>query len=300
MPFCQVSRLTTPKSGAVGSASRPQPRLQRRLVRGARGEALASKRGGEVRVASPGSRRSSSMPLQDAGEHAGALAQQPVEAHAELRRADLRGVGRRDGGDAVGEREPGLQEADGAVVLDAVERRAPAAAGRAAASSAPGTGPGRRGCAPSSPCAGAARPGSAGRRARARPASRARGRCRAARRRRRRRRSPPRTAPSAREAQRRCRASPRRRRRRRGCRAGRRGAARRATSRSSPAARAASSRAGPPQRSAKACTTSASRSAASTRGIAGQQRAHRDALAARAPAGSAPTTSASPPVLTSG
>ena len=44
---------------------------------------------------------------------------------------DLARIGRRDGGDAVGELQAGLQEADAAVIFDAVDRRAPAAAGRA-------------------------------------------------------------------------------------------------------------------------------------------------------------------------
>ena len=50
------------------------------------------------------------------------MAQQAVEAHAALRRADFRRVGRRHRRDAVGQLEPGLQIADRPVVLDAVDR----------------------------------------------------------------------------------------------------------------------------------------------------------------------------------
>ena len=75
--------------------------------------------------------------VQDAGDDGGASAQQAVEPHAALRRADLGGIGRRDGGDAVGELQPGLQEADAAEILHAVDRErlegaAPGSASRAA------------------------------------------------------------------------------------------------------------------------------------------------------------------------
>ena len=56
----------------------------------------------------------SSMPLRMPWTTRGARAQQAVERHAERRRHDLARVGRRDGGDAVGELQAGLQVADAA------------------------------------------------------------------------------------------------------------------------------------------------------------------------------------------
>ena len=71
---------------------------------------------------SPDSTRASSMPLRMPVSTPRALAQQPVEPHAVLGRADLRGVGRRHRGDAVGKREPRFEIADRAVIFDAVDR----------------------------------------------------------------------------------------------------------------------------------------------------------------------------------
>ena len=59
--------------------------------------------------------------VQDPGELPGAMVQQAVEAHAELGCLDLARVGRAHGRDVIGEMQAGLQEADLAVVLDALE-----------------------------------------------------------------------------------------------------------------------------------------------------------------------------------
>ena len=69
-----------------------------------------------------GSHTASSMPLRMPRSDARAMAQQAVESHAAFGRADFRRVRRRHGGDAIGKREPRLEIADGAVVLDAVDR----------------------------------------------------------------------------------------------------------------------------------------------------------------------------------
>ena len=58
----------------------------------------------------------------DARQHVGAGREQAAHAHAAGGRADLGGVGGRDGGDPVGQSQPGLQHADGAVILHAVDR----------------------------------------------------------------------------------------------------------------------------------------------------------------------------------
>ena len=85
-----------------------------------------------------GFQTASSMPFRMPETTSERSAQQPVERHAALRRADLGGVGRRDGRDAIGELQPGLQEADAAEILDAVDRRAPAAGACRLRSSAAG------------------------------------------------------------------------------------------------------------------------------------------------------------------
>ena len=59
--------------------------------------------------------------VQDPGELPGAMVQQAVEAHAELGSLDLARVGRAHGRDVIGEMQAGLQEADLAVVLDALD-----------------------------------------------------------------------------------------------------------------------------------------------------------------------------------
>ena len=63
--------------------------------------------------------------VQDTGDDVGANAQQSVERHTALRCADLGGIGRRDGGDAVGELQSCLQEADASEIFDAVDRETP-------------------------------------------------------------------------------------------------------------------------------------------------------------------------------
>ena len=59
--------------------------------------------------------------VDDAGEDGAPGAEQPVEAHAAGGRADLLGIGRAHRGDRVGVVEPGLEEADAAVILDALD-----------------------------------------------------------------------------------------------------------------------------------------------------------------------------------
>ena len=128
---------------------------------------------------SPGSRSTTSMPLTMPVRVGRAQIEQPVEPHAEVRRADLLGIGGADRGDRARRLQPGLEEADAAIIFDAVERHGAAAAARAAERRSPETGPGRRGCAPSSPSGRAAAGHSADRRASSPPASHGRGRCRA-------------------------------------------------------------------------------------------------------------------------
>ena len=120
MPFWSVRRLTTPSRNVAGLDVEPQARLQRGLVRGALRETAPVVARGQVHV---GRRIPHGFvdAVQDARQHVRPLAQQPVEAHAAFGRADLRRVRRRHRRDAVGEREPRLQEADRAVVLDAVD-----------------------------------------------------------------------------------------------------------------------------------------------------------------------------------
>ena len=61
------------------------------------------------------------MPLQMPDNTAGASAQQPFEAAAAGGGLDIPRIGRRYRGDAVGELQAGLEKADGAVMLDAVD-----------------------------------------------------------------------------------------------------------------------------------------------------------------------------------
>ncbi len=137
MPFCQVRRLTTQKSGAVGRFQ-AEARLDARAVGGApaeRARRVGARRGvGSV----AGFHTSVSMPLTMPVSTSRAGAQQAVEAHAAARRADLGGVGRADGGDRVGELQAALQEADIAVILDAVDARRLRRAGRRSAKIAGG------------------------------------------------------------------------------------------------------------------------------------------------------------------
>jgi hypothetical protein len=61
--------------------------------------------------------------VDDALDDGCAGAQQPIERHAEFRRHDLACVGRRDGGDAVGQQEAGFQIADAAEIFDPIDRQ---------------------------------------------------------------------------------------------------------------------------------------------------------------------------------
>ena len=135
---------------------------------------------------------------------------QPVEPHAVGGGADLLGVGRADGGDRGRVREPGLEEADAAEILDPVEREGLRRQLEPAEDRRPGSGPGRRGCGWSCTDGRADARSSAGRPASAPPASRGRARGRAGTRAARRRRSRRRRATAPRSAAS-CRASRRRR-----------------------------------------------------------------------------------------
>ena len=173
----------------------------------------------------------------------------------------------------------GLQEADAAEILDAVDGEAPPAAGRGACSrSRRETGPGRRGCAPSSLCRAGCRRNNADRPARARPASHARERCpggQAAQ-----QPLPDIGAPlaRARRSAARCPASRGPRDPNRGCRAADRDAARRSRRDRGRRPMPARRRAGPPNRSANRCTSFGASEPVQHGRIARHQRAHLDAL----------------------
>ena len=63
------------------------------------------------------------MPLTMPCRRSPRLRDQPVEPHAELGRADFLGIGRADRGDRAGRLQPGLEEADAAIIFDAVDRK---------------------------------------------------------------------------------------------------------------------------------------------------------------------------------
>ncbi len=121
MPFCDVNRLTTPSTNAAGSRSSPKRVCSAALLTERRAMRLASKRAARCGSVA-GFHTASSMPLRMPVKTPGPLAQQAVEPHPVLGRADLGGVGRRHRGDPVGQREPRLEVADRAVVFDAVQR----------------------------------------------------------------------------------------------------------------------------------------------------------------------------------
>ena len=137
IPFCQVSRLITPNSSAspdrVGQA---EPVLQRRLVRSRVQQARSASNG----AARCGSARRIPYRRVDAVENAARARRRgrAADRRDPCRRpvSDLRGVGGRYGGDPVGEVQPSLEEADGAIVLDASTVTPPAAAADARSSSA--------------------------------------------------------------------------------------------------------------------------------------------------------------------
>ena len=173
MPFCQVSRLTSTRSGEP-SACEAEARLDGGAVGGAAVELLRREGRGEERVGL-GVPDLGVDAVDDAVEHALAGGDQAFEAHAEGGGGDLLGVGRADGGDGAGAGDAGLQEADAAVVLDAVEAEGVVGQLERREDRRRRSGPGRRCCGWSGPRA-AARRSSAGRPARGRPASRGRGR----------------------------------------------------------------------------------------------------------------------------
>ena len=59
--------------------------------------------------------------VEDARQHVGAGSEQTVETHAAVGCSDLCRIGGRYRGDPVGELQSGLQEADAAVVFDALD-----------------------------------------------------------------------------------------------------------------------------------------------------------------------------------
>ena len=121
MPFCQVRRLTTPKSrrvvGARGRSAARAPACWRR----GRDRLRIVGRGRCGSVA--GSQTSVSMPLTMPDSTSARAREQPVEAHAGLGRADLL---RHRSGDTVVMRSascrPAFRKPIAAVIFDAVER----------------------------------------------------------------------------------------------------------------------------------------------------------------------------------
>ena len=189
MPFCQVSRLTTQKIG-LSSWTRPK-RSSTAFLLAARlfsvfCEYLA------FRCASVcGSQMSTSMPLTMPWRSAARSDDQPVEPHAEIRRADLLRIGRADRGDRPGSLQPGLQDSRRRHNIRRRRGSSPPPAGRVRQKCRRRTGPGRRGCARSSPTASPPPRRSACRRASSPPASHAHARRPARSRRSRRPRCPP-------------------------------------------------------------------------------------------------------------
>jgi|GEM_PF-3136810 len=95
----------------------PEPFLQCLLVQGLALERVDIVAGDEMRV---GRRVPDHLvdTVDDARQIGRARPEQPVETHAVLGRLDLHGIGRADGGQGIGVVEPGLQEAQTAVILE--------------------------------------------------------------------------------------------------------------------------------------------------------------------------------------
>jgi hypothetical protein len=153
-PFWNVRRETTPSSRASASRSSPNRACSGRPVRRRRDRRFSSKRAGsDASVA--GFQMASSMPFR-----------MPLSTPARLRRgrrdpcrppaSDLHRVGRRYGGDAVGQRQSRLEVADRSVIFDAVDRVRVRRQADAREEIARETVPGTKGCAPSSPSQAAA------------------------------------------------------------------------------------------------------------------------------------------------
>ena len=141
MPFCQVSRLDHAEQ-----QPRPDPAPGRTAVAAppcwrARGQRRAAEARSDARCRSPGSRRRTSMPLKMPDSTPARARSSPSRPHAAGGGLDLPRIGRRYRGDAVGELQAGLEKADVAVILDAVDARRPAAAVRSAASRSAGNWP---------------------------------------------------------------------------------------------------------------------------------------------------------------
>ena len=145
MPFCQVSRLTTQNSGPS-----PAVELERRLharacwPRAAR--ACVRRSGRRARVGRRVPDRGVDA-VDDAVDRGRARRRSDLPAPCRRRARRIScGVGGADRGDGVGRLQPGLQEADAAVVFDAVERVGARRAGRDREHARRRTGPGTRCC----------------------------------------------------------------------------------------------------------------------------------------------------------
>ena len=95
--------------------------LQRRLVADAHVDAQGAVVDGELGIGGGVPHRVVDA-VDDAFDDGRARPQQAVERHAELGRHDFARVGRRDGGDAVGELQAAFEVADAVEVLDPVDR----------------------------------------------------------------------------------------------------------------------------------------------------------------------------------
>ena len=126
-PFCQVS-ASPPRTAAVRIAAGQSAAAARACSdAGRRARIGRSVRGIVWSVA--GFHTATSIPLRMPQSTLRAP-QERIEPGPFGRRLDLRRVGRRDGRDAIGKLQPGLEEADAAVILDAVDREGPARARR--------------------------------------------------------------------------------------------------------------------------------------------------------------------------
>ena len=144
MPFCQVRRLTT-----HGECRRPPRGRSAFPLRACwRGGCSGSWpcRWRQCPGHRPGSRPSVSMPLTMPLSTASARPQQAIETHAIVRRADFLGIGGADGRDGIGGCQTTLEEADTAVILDAIDGEGGGGQAEATRRSRRGTVPGRRCC----------------------------------------------------------------------------------------------------------------------------------------------------------
>ena len=119
MPFCQVRRLTTAKSGPE-PAVRAKCCFEGALVGLAFLQALAvigDSKGGIARRIPDIAIDAVDDPPQDAG----AVADHAFQSHAEFRRLDFACIARADGGDGIGAGQPCLEKAHPAIIFRAVD-----------------------------------------------------------------------------------------------------------------------------------------------------------------------------------